>query len=62
MPAVRITKVWPMAKIPTIATCLKTLRRFGRLKNLEERNEETISRSNKAMTIPNCCFAKGIAL
>src|ERR1700730_16447977 len=45
-----------------MATCLKTLRRFGGVRNLGAKIEEMITNSNKAITIPSCCFAREIAL
>src|SRR5271168_3698929 len=52
MPRVRITKVIPVERMPTIETCRSTFSRFGTVKKRGDRNEAAMTSSTRAARTP----------
>ena len=55
IPRVRMTKVMPVARMPTIETCRSTLSRFGTVRKRGDRNEAAMTSSTRAAKTPTRC-------
>ncbi len=52
MPLVRMTKVMPIARMPTIATCRRMLSKLGTDRNRSDRSEAAMTKSTSAASTP----------